>query len=103
MLEQVKQAGAYRTVRECHQEKGYPVAELCRLLHIAKLAYYKWEAGKKGNRIRENEDIADKVEKIHEKSPDKGNAYFSLSTPASLTRTRLASFAIAYRAERKLM
>lgn len=72
MLEQVKQAGAYRTVRECHQEKGYPVAELCRLLHIAKSAYYKWEAGKKGNRIRENEEIADKVEKIHEKSPDKG-------------------------------
>ena len=41
VLEQVKQAGAYRTVRECHQEKGYPVAELCRLLHIAKSAYYK--------------------------------------------------------------
>ena len=59
-------------VRECHQEKGYPVAKLCRLLHIAKSAYYKWEAGKKGNRIRENEDIADKVEKNHEKSPDKG-------------------------------
>ena len=59
-------------VRECRQEKGYPVEELCRLLHIAKSAYYKWDAGKKGSRIRENEDIAEKVEEIHAKSPDKG-------------------------------
>ena len=59
-------------VRECHQEKGYPVEKLCKLLHIAKSAYYKWEAGKKGSRIRENEDIAEKVEEIHAKSPDKG-------------------------------
>ena len=59
-------------VQSCHCEKGYSVEELCKLLHIAKSAYYKWATGKKSQRFIENEDIADKIEEIHTKHLDKG-------------------------------
>jgi len=68
----VRQSRAYMVVQSCHCEKGYSVEELCKLLHIAKSAYYKWATGKKSQRFIENEDIADKIEEIHTKNPDKG-------------------------------
>ena len=42
------------------------------MLSISKSAYYKWASGKTGGRIRENEAIAELVEKIHNEHPDKG-------------------------------
>ena len=39
---------------------------------MARSAYHKWAAGKLGRRTVENERLADKIEKIHEESPDKG-------------------------------
>ena len=68
----MRQSRAYMVVQSCHCEKGYSVEELCKLLHIAKSAYYKWATGKKSQRFIENEDIADKIEEIHTKNPDKG-------------------------------
>ena len=42
------------------------------LLNVARSSYYKWLSGKKSNRMLENERLAEKVEQIHSKHPDKG-------------------------------
>lgn len=44
----------------------------CELLHVARSAYHKWASGKQSRRAVENERLADKIEKIHAESPDKG-------------------------------
>ena len=68
----MKQSRLYRSVRECHAEKDYPIEAACKLLHISRAAYLRWESGKPSTRTMENEKIAEKVEKIHMESPDKG-------------------------------
>ncbi len=62
----------YRAVRECHEEKGYPIDESCGTLHISRAAYHRWASGKLSKRTVENEKLAEKVEQIHMDSPDKG-------------------------------
>ena len=42
------------------------------LLHVARSAYNKWASGKLRHRAAENERLAEKIEKIHTESPDKG-------------------------------
>lgn len=42
------------------------------MLHIARSAYHKWACGTRSQRAAENEQLADKIEKIHAASPDKG-------------------------------
>ena len=39
---------------------------------MARSAYHKWASGKLSRRAAENEHLADKIEKIHKESPDKG-------------------------------
>jgi len=39
---------------------------------VSRSAYYKWAAGNPGKREQENAAIAEKIEKIHADSPDKG-------------------------------
>ena len=62
----------YFTVREGHEEYGYPVEQSCRILKISRAAYYKWLTGELPPRTSENERIADLVENIHEKHPEMG-------------------------------
>ncbi len=62
----------YKVIKECHEEKGYPIETACALLHVARSAYHKWSSGKQSRRAEENERLADKVERLHEESPDKG-------------------------------
>ncbi len=68
----MKQAHLYRAVQECHAEKNYPIEESCKILHISRAAYHRWVSGKRSLRTVENEQIAEKVEKIHMENPDKG-------------------------------
>lgn len=42
------------------------------MLQVARSAYHKWASGKLSRRTAENECLADKTEKIHQESPDKG-------------------------------
>ncbi len=51
---------------------GCPVELGCKLLHVARSAYHKWAAGKLSRRTVENEALAEKIERIHAQSPDKG-------------------------------
>ena len=46
--------------------------EACELLQVARAAYYRWASGRKSARDVVNETIAEKIEKIHTESPDKG-------------------------------
>lgn len=59
-------------IEESHAEKGYPIELACESLHVSRSAYYKWASGSVSNRIAENRAIAEKVEHIYMKSPDKG-------------------------------
>ena len=68
----MRQRRAYAAIREAHEEKGYPIELVCKLLHVSRSAYHKWASGKLSRRATENERLADTIEKIHEESPDKG-------------------------------
>ncbi|MCI9669661.1 MAG: transposase [Oscillospiraceae bacterium] len=53
-------------------KKGYPIEAACRLLHVARSACHKWVSGKLSRRAEENERLADRLEKLHKESSDKG-------------------------------
>ncbi len=39
---------------------------------MSRSAYHRWASGKLGQRTRDNEELAKKIEQIHSSSPDKG-------------------------------
>ena len=59
-------------MKECHEEKGYPIETACELLRVARSAYHRWASGKLSCRAVENEQLADRIERLHAESPDKG-------------------------------
>lgn len=59
-------------IQACKLESGYPIELSCQLLRVSRSAYHKWASGKLGRRATENERFAEKIEKIHTESPDKG-------------------------------
>ena len=71
-MEEVRQLRTYRAIAEYHKEVGFPIEAACKLLHVARSAYHKWASGKRCRRAMENERLAEKIEKIHSESPDKG-------------------------------
>ena len=68
----MRQRRAYAAIREAHEETGSPIELACKLLHAARSAYHKWASGKLSQRTTENERLAEKLEKLHAESPDKG-------------------------------
>ena len=68
----MRQGHLYRAIREYNAENGCPIELSCVLLHISRSAYHKWTSGKLSNRAAENEQLAEKIEQIHQESPDKG-------------------------------
>lgn len=60
------------SIRDCHEEYGYPIEPCCNILHVSRNAYYNWLTGNLSEREKENERIADLAEQIHTDSPDKG-------------------------------
>ena len=60
------------SIRDCHEEYGYPIEPCCSILRISRNAYYNWLSGRLSEREKENERIADLAEQIHTESPDKG-------------------------------
>ena len=69
----MRQGHLYRAIREYNAESGCPIELSCELLHVSRSAYHKWAAGKLSNRAAENEQLAEKIEQIHQESPDKGH------------------------------
>ncbi|MCI1965473.1 MAG: hypothetical protein LKJ17_04980 [Oscillospiraceae bacterium] len=54
------------------EHDGSPIKGSCKLLHVARSAYDEWVSGKQSCRTFENEQLSQKIEKIHMESPDKG-------------------------------
>ncbi|MCI5760146.1 MAG: IS3 family transposase [Eubacterium sp.] len=59
-------------MKEEHEEHGYSIGALCKLGHVCRAAYYKWLHRDIPDYESKNEQIADEIEKIHMKYPDKG-------------------------------
>lgn len=72
MLSLVKHQHIYQAVKEEHEAHGYPIGLLCKFGGISRAAYYKWLNREIPAHETENQRIADKIEKIHAASPDKG-------------------------------
>lgn len=68
----MRQSHLYEAIKYCSEEYDDPVELSCEILHVSRSAYYKWLKGDFGERVRENERIAEKIEEIHRKDPDKG-------------------------------
>ena len=68
----MRQLRTYQAIREYHEEIGFPIETACKLLHVSRSAYHKWVSGKLSHRVAENEQLAEKIEKIHDEYPDKG-------------------------------
>ncbi len=71
-LSLVRHGHVYQTIKEEHEEHGYPIGALCKLGHVSRSAYYKWLHRGIPAYEAENKRIADEIEKIHMESPDKG-------------------------------
>jgi len=52
--------------------KGYALSSLCRLGHISRSAYYKWLNREDSPNDQLNKELAERIEKIHDKHPDMG-------------------------------
>lgn len=61
MLSGVRQEKLYLTVKELHEQEGYPVATVCRILDLNRTSYYKWLHREKSARERENEELLHKI------------------------------------------
>ena len=68
----MRQSHLYEAIKYCAEEYDDPVELSCEILHVSRSAYYKWLKGDFGERVRENEQIAEIIEDIHRKDPDKG-------------------------------
>ena len=62
----------YEAIRELSEEKHYPVERLCKYLHVARSAYYRWIKKPVSSNEQRNRELSDKVRKIHELHPDMG-------------------------------
>ena len=68
----MRQSHLYSSIKRCNEMEGYPVDKCCQILRVSRSAYYKWLKGDVGQRIKENERIAEIIESIHEADPSKG-------------------------------
>lgn len=62
----------YQAIKEEKEEHNYSISDLCKLANISRASYYKWLQRKIPANESENERIAELIEEIHTKSPDKG-------------------------------
>jgi transposase InsO family protein len=62
----------YQAIKEEHEQHEYPILELCRIAKISRASYYKWLHRKVPASEKQNQKLAEILEKIHHESPDKG-------------------------------
>ena len=71
-LSLIRHEQVYLAIKTEHDEHCYPISALCKIGNVSRAAYYKWLHRELPNYEAENKRIADEIEKIHTKSPDKG-------------------------------
>ena len=71
-LSLIRQEHIYRAIRNEHEKYNYPILLLCEIGGIARSSYYKWLHHAETPNERLNEELAEKLERFHEKHPDMG-------------------------------
>ena len=62
----------YQAIKEENETYGYPISALCKIGKVSRAGYYKWLNRAVPANEGHNNLIADIIEKIHLKHPDKG-------------------------------
>jgi len=71
-LSLIRQLCQYQAIKELSEKRLYPVHKLCRILDVARSAYYRWLRSPKSKAELENEELAVKINNIHLAHPDMG-------------------------------
>ncbi|MFR8999310.1 MAG: hypothetical protein ACLVIY_01655 [Anaerobutyricum soehngenii] len=71
-LSLIRQEHIYRAIKKEHEKYNYPILLLCEIGGIARSSYYKWLHHAETPNERFNEELAEKMERLHEKHPDMG-------------------------------
>lgn len=58
----------YGYIKELHEEKGWSIAEMCKITEISRSSYYKWLNHETGLREQENERLLLAIRKICERN-----------------------------------
>lgn len=53
----------YQAILELHEDKKYPITDLCQLARVARSAYYKWLKSMPSKKERENQKLATEIKK----------------------------------------
>lgn len=62
----------YQAIKDKYEKYHYAIKALCKLRKVSRTAYDKWLHREVPEKEQNNRQIADKIEKIHAESPDKG-------------------------------
>jgi transposase InsO family protein len=62
----------YQVIRELHQSKHYSIQAMCRYLHVARSAYYRWLKQPISPKEVQDREIGEKIREIHENHGEKG-------------------------------
>ena len=71
-LSLIRQEHIYRAIKKEHKKYNYPILLLCEIGGISRSSYYKWLHHAETPNERFNEELAEKLERLHEKHPDMG-------------------------------
>ncbi|MBY6879296.1 IS3 family transposase [Clostridium botulinum] len=67
MLSQVKNESIYIAIQELHDEKAFPIIELCEFASIARSAYYKWLNRNESSNEQFNQELLPLIKNAYEK------------------------------------
>lgn len=63
--DRVRQKCVYQTIRQLHEEKGYPICALCVMADIPRCSYYKWRKRKESAADRENAAVLEEMIRLY--------------------------------------
>ncbi|NFD57154.1 IS3 family transposase [Clostridium botulinum] len=66
MLRQVKNESIYIAIQELHDEKAFPIIELCEFASIARSAYYKWLNRNESSNEQFNQELLPLIKNAYE-------------------------------------
>ena len=56
----------YELIKECHKNKNWPIAWMCKQVNVARSAYYKWIDHKPSKREKRDQKILERIKAIAE-------------------------------------
>ena len=56
----------YQVIRQLHQEQGWPVEKLCKVVGVSRAAYYKWKNRSESQKQSNDEQLASLISEIYQ-------------------------------------